>query len=216
MYQTRVGQRDANYRSLLNNGLLESGETAVAARERWDSSIIKVREEISRLESEIEEKRTEVDRMSELIRTQGIELAGHEVKCRSLEDSIAEAGRRKTKLEGDRYILDLTGGKLPDLEFPKIMEGLKVRISHLQQLIIQAEVDSAEDLHLNRSAWSPSRIIGKPSAAREYKATKGKAGVGLHCNAFVAPMGANITREDSRKDPRHGSSAMASRIGIRN
>lgn len=162
MYQTRVGQRDANYRSLLNNGLLESGETAVAARGRWDSSIIKVREEISRLESEIEEKRIEADQFSELIRTQGIELAGQEAKCRGLEDSIAEAGRRKTKLEGDRYILDLTGGKLPDLEFPKIMEGLKVRISHLQQLIIQAEVDSAEDhralKHLEQAGLLPPSL----------------------------------------------------------
>jgi hypothetical protein len=162
IYQSRVGQRDANFRSLLNNAVLEAGETAVAARERWESSITLVREEISRLESEIASKEIEIDQLTELIRTQGIELAGHEAKCRSLEALIAEAGRRKTKLESDRYILDLTGGKLPDLEFPKIMEGLKVRVSHLQQLIVQAEVDSAEDhralKHLEQAGLLPPSL----------------------------------------------------------
>jgi hypothetical protein len=161
-YQSLVNQRETAYRLLLNNGILEEGETAAVARERIESALARFKENVEQLEGAIAERNAEYEQISEAITVQKLKQAGLQAEQKRQEALIAETEKRRGLLEKDSYILDLTGGKLPDLEFPRLKEGLRARAAHLQQLVIQAEVDSAEDnralKHLEQAGLLPPSL----------------------------------------------------------
>jgi len=161
-YQSLVNQRETASRLLLNNRILEEGESATVARDRWETALARIKADVERLEGAIAERNAESEQISEAITGQKLKQAGLQAERKRQEAFITEAEERRGLLEKDKYILDLTGGKLPDLEFPRLKEGLRARVAHLQQLVIQAEVDSAEDnralKHLEQAGLLPPSL----------------------------------------------------------
>jgi hypothetical protein len=161
-YQSRVNQREAAHRVLLNNGILEEGEAATIARERLERALSRLKEEVDRLERTVVEKEIECQQIAEDITNQKLDQVGMLAKRKEHEAFVTETQKRRAHLENDKFILDLTGSRLPDLEFPLLKEGLKTRVTQLQQHVIQAEVDSAEDnralKHLEQAGLLPPSL----------------------------------------------------------
>ena len=158
-FQEKVNDRDSTFRSLLNNGIIEEGETASTARDRLEEANRVSNAEIVRLKDVVEQKNSESEQIRATITEQQTSLRELEHKRLEIDAFINKIETMRRKLEANKHILDITLGKTPDLVLPNLLEGLKNQLSYQQRAYTEAEVDSAEDQraikHLDQTGLLP-------------------------------------------------------------
>jgi len=148
--QSKINARESQYRALLNHGIVDEGETAITARERWGVAINASIEEVRRLKEIVTAKTADSAQLHEAIVEQRLKLKELSHERQKFESFIFATEKRRERLEVDQNILEITGGKIPDLGFANLAVGLKNLLANKQRDASQADVDSAEDHRANK------------------------------------------------------------------
>lgn len=124
-FQEKVNDRDSAFRSLLNNNIIEEGENAGAARDRLEDANRVSSAEIVRLTGVIDHTTNESEQLRTTINEQQASLREMEQKRKETEALIKQIEEMRRKLEGNKHILDITLGKMPDLGCPTYWRASK-------------------------------------------------------------------------------------------